>query len=336
MRTLRTMRFPGEWERHDRTIMGWPCRRELWGATLARARSDYAAVASAIARFEPVTMIANPGADAAQAAAALPDAVEVVELPIDDSWLRDSGPIYVVEEAGDRAGDRTAVHFRFNAWGEKFSPWDKDAEVGRLIAERLGDPVRSAPIVLEGGSVVSDGEGTILTTEQCLLHPSRNPGLSQSEIEAALREHLGARRVLWLGQGLIEDRDTDGHVDLIAAYVEPGRVLLQTVEPSNPNHANCEENRRRLEAAGVEVIALPHLPYVEVEGEQVAASYLNLYICNDAVIVPVTGAPSDGDALATIAGAWPSREVVPVPGAVIAYGGGGPHCITQQVPSVER
>jgi agmatine deiminase len=327
------MRFPGEWERHDRTIMGWPCRPELWGATLAQARADYVAVASAIARFEPVTMIANPGADAAQAAATLPDAVEVVELPIDDSWLRDSGPIYVVDDDGRT---RTAVHFRFNAWGEKFSPWDSDAAVGRLIAERLGDPVRSAPIVLEGGSVVSDGAGTILTTEQCLLHPSRNPGLSQSQIEDALREHLGAERILWLGQGLIEDRDTDGHVDLIAAFVERGRVLLQTVEPSNPNYANCEENRRRLEAAGVEVIALPHLPCVEVEGEQVAAGYLNLYICNDAVIVPVTGAQSDDAALAIIAGAWPSREVVAVPGAVIAYGGGGPHCITQQVPSVER
>jgi agmatine deiminase len=309
--------------------MGWPCRRELWGETLAQARADYAAVAAAIAAFEPVTMIANPGEEAEQAAAACPDGVEIVELPLDDSWLRDTGPIYVRD---DTTGARTAVHFGFNAWGEKFSPWDRDAAVGRLIAERLGDEVREAPIVLEGGSVLSDGAGTILTTEQCLLHPSRNPGLSKDQIEAALLEHLGGEQVIWLGQGLLEDRDTDGHVDLIAAYTAPGQVLLQTVDAANPNHAACEENRRRLQEAGVEVIELPHLPYVEVAGEVVAASYLNLYICNDAVIVPVSGAVTDEEALAIIGGALPGRAVVPVAGATIAYGGGGPHCITQQVP----
>jgi agmatine deiminase len=322
-------RFPGEWEPHERTLMGWPCRLELWGETLDQARLDYAEVAGAIAAFEPVTMIANPGAEAEQATAACPDGVEVVELALDDSWLRDSGPIYVCDET---TGDRTAVHFVFNAWGEKFSPWDRDAAVGRLIAELLGDEVREAPIVLEGGSVLSDGAGTILTTEQCLLHPSRNPTLSREQIELALLEHLGGERVVWLGQGLLEDRDTDGHVDLIAAYTAPGQVLLQTVDPENPNHAACEENRRRLGMAGIKVTELPYLPYVEVAGEVVAASYLNLYICNDAVIVPVSGAATDDEALAIIAGALPGRQVVPVPGATIAYGGGGPHCITQQVP----
>jgi agmatine deiminase len=323
------MRLPAEWEPHERTIMGWPCRRSLWGETLDQARADYAAVASAIAAFEPVTMIANPGADAEQARTACGGGVEVVELAIDDSWLRDSGPIYVEDEDGER----TAVHFRFNAWGEKFTPWDSDALVGRLIAEHLGDRVRDAPLVLEGGSVLSDGAGTILTTEQCLLHPSRNPGLTREEIEAELIAQFGAQRVLWLGQGLLEDRDTDGHVDLIAAFTGPGTVLLQTVESGNPNHANCEENRRRLLEAGVEVIPLPHLPYAEVAGETVAASYLNLYICNDAAIVPVSGAECDGDALAIIGAALPGRQVVPVPGAVLAFGGGGPHCITQQVPT---
>jgi agmatine deiminase len=254
----------------------------------------------------------------------------VVELALDDSWLRDSGPIYVRDGPHDA---RLAVHFRFNAWGGKFPPWDHDAAVGRSIAERLGDPVREAPLVLEGGSVLSDGAGTILTTEQCLLHPSRNPAMTREEIEAALREYLGAERIVWLGEGLLEDRDTDGHVDLIAAFVARDRVLLQTVGSENPNHANCEENRRRCEQAGIEVIALPHLPYTAVAGERIAASYLNLYICNDAVIVPVSGAPTDDAALAIIAGALPGREVVPVPGAVIAFGGGGPHCITQQVPT---
>jgi agmatine deiminase len=325
------VRLPAEWEPHERTLMGWPCRRELWGPTLDQARSDYATVANAIAQFEPVTMIANRGADAAQARAACSAAVEVVELPLDDSWLRDSGPIYV--RAAD--GRRIAVHFRFNAWGRKFSPWYRDAQVGGLIAAHLGDEVRPAPLVLEGGSVLSDGQGTLLTTEQCLLAPNRNPSRSREEIEDALREYLGVARFVWLGRGLVEDRDTDGHVDLIAAFVAPGRVLLQAVAPANANFDHCVENRARLAAAGIEVLELPFLPYVSVAGETVAVSYLNLYLCNGAVIVPVCGSSTDADALALVAGAYPEREVAAVPGAVLAYGGGGPHCITQQVPSVD-
>src|ERR1700722_11776541 len=169
------MRFPAEWERHERTLMGWPCRLDLWGETLVQARADYATVANTIAECEPVTMIANPGADAEQARAACSGRVDVVALPIDDSWLRDSGPIYVTDDFGGRL----AVHFGFNAWGEKFLPWDRDAEIGRLIALELGDEVREAPMILEGGSVHSDGDGTILTTEQCLLNPNRNPGMSR-------------------------------------------------------------------------------------------------------------------------------------------------------------
>jgi agmatine deiminase len=308
--------------------MGWPCRLELWGEAIQQARADSAVVANAIAAFEPVTMIANPGEDADRARAACGDGVDVVELPLDDSWLRDYGPIYV--RADD--GHRLAVHFRFNSWGERYAPWDRDAAVGALIAERLGDEVVSAPIVLEGGSILSDGEGTLLTTEQCLLNPNRNPSLPREQIEHELSTYLGVDRIVWLGYGLVEDRDTDGHVDLIAAFTRPGQVLLQTVGPENPNYEHCEENRARLAAAGIDVVELAHLPYAEVGGETVAAGYLNLYICNGAVLVPVVGAPSDDDALAIIGRAYPDREIVPVPGAVLAYGGGGPHCITQQVP----
>jgi agmatine deiminase len=322
-------RLPAEWEPHERTLMGWPCREELWGVTLERARADYATVANAIAAFEPVSMIANPGADAAQARAACGAGVEVVALPLDDSWLRDCGPIYVYGEDGRRR----AVHFRFNAWGEKFASWDHDAAVGELIARALGDQVVDAPLVLEGGSILGDGAGTLLTTEECLLNPNRNPDLGREEIEAALRAQLGVQQIVWLGRGLIEDRDTDGHVDLIAAYTRPDQVLLQTVPETNPNFERCEENRARLVAAGIEAIELPFLPYVEVAQETVAAGYLNLYVCNRAVIVPVTQADTDPQALAIIADAFPGREIIPVPGAVLAYGGGGPHCITQQVPT---
>jgi agmatine deiminase len=324
------MRYPGEWEPHERTIMGWPCRTSLWGPTLERARADYAAVANAIADFEDVTMIAASAQDAQAARSACAGRVEIIELPIDDSWLRDSGPIYVVDDNGGRL----AVHFGFNAWGERFPPWDKDAEIGGLIAHELGDEVRRAPMVLEGGSVISDGAGTIVTTEQCLLAPNRNPSLSRGAIEELLADYLGADRVVWLGEGLVEDRDTDGHIDMIAAFAPGGRVLTQTVTGENPNRARCEENLERFGDAGIETIEVPFLPYAEIAGERVAVGYLNFYVCNGAVIVPVTGIDFDDEALAIIADAFPGRSVVPVPGATIAYGGGGPHCITQQVPAV--
>ncbi len=322
------MRTPAEWEPHELTLMGWPCRLELWGDCIEHARADYATVANAIAAFEQVVMIANPGADAQAARAACSAPVEVVELALNDSWLRDSGPIYRYDDDGERI----AVHFGFNAWGGKFSPWDQDAKLGALIAQHLGDRIVQSELVLEGGSIVTDGAGTLLTTEQCLLNPNRNPSRSRGQIEYELRARLGVQRIVWLGKGLLEDRDTDGHVDLIAAFTHPGHVLLQTVPEDNPNHKNCEENQARLQAAGIEVTVLPFLPYGEVAGERVAASYLNLYICNGAVIVPVSGAESDAQALALIAAAYPGREVVAVPGLAIAYGGGGPHCITQQVP----
>ena len=324
------MRYPGEWEPHERTIMGWPCRESLWGPTLEPARADYAFVANAVADFEDVTMIASSAQDAAAARSACTGRVEIVELPIDDSWLRDSGPIYVVDDRGGRV----AMHFGFNAWGEKFPPWDRDAEIGGLIARELGDEVQKAPLVLEGGSVISDGAGTILTTEQCLLSPNRNPSLSREAIEGLLGEWLGAERVVWLGLGLVEDRDTDGHVDMIAAFAPDRRALIQTVPANNPNHENCAENVQRLHDAGIETIEIPHLSYRKVAGENVAVGYLNLYVCNGAVIVPTAGDEYDEEALAIIGGAFPNRSIVGVPGATIAYGGGGPHCITQQVPAV--
>jgi agmatine deiminase len=322
------MRMPAEWEPHERTLMGWPCRLALWGETIERARADYAAVANAISQFEPVTMIVADAGDHALARAACGEAVEIVELGLDDSWLRDSGPIYVYGEDGTRS----AVHFRFNSWGEKYSPLDRDAAIGGAIATLLGDEVRRAPLVLEGGSIIGDGAGTLLSTEQCLLHPNRNPTLSRAEIEAALRDWLGVGEIVWLEMGLVEDRDTDGHVDLIATFTRPGRALLQTVPAGNPNYDNCEHNRQRLQSAGIDVVELPFLPYAEVAGETIAVGYMNLYLCNGAAIVPVCGDRSEADALALIAAAFPGREIVPVPGAVLAYGGGGPHCITQQVP----
>jgi agmatine deiminase len=321
--------MPAEWAPHERTFMAWPCRRELWGEHLAAAKEEYAATANAIAAFEALTMVCATARDAAEARAALTADAEVVELAIDDSWLRDCGPIFVVDGDGRRAG----VHFGFNAWGEKFAPWDRDAAVGRLLVDRLGDRRYDAPFVLEGGSIAVDGEGTLITTEECLLNPNRNPAMSREQIEAGLRDYLGIDNVVWLGQGLVEDRDTDGHVDLIAAFTRPGQVLLQSVAPGAPSHERLTDNRARAQAAGLDVVDFPILATVEVGGEPVTVSHLNFYLCNGGVVVPVAGVATDAEALQRIAAAYPDREVVGVPGRVTAFGGGGPHCITQQVPA---
>jgi agmatine deiminase len=288
-------------------------------------------VAGAIGRFEPVTMVVRPE-DAAEARAALGDAVELVALPIDDSWTRDNGPIFLLGNAGPPT-PRAASVFEFNAWGEKFTPYDDDAKLARRLLERWDVEGFDAGIVLEGGSISVDGAGTVLTTEQCLLHPSRNPSLDRGQIEARVLDFLGADRMVWLDRGLIEDRDTDGHVDLIAAFTPDGSVLVQGVAEGDPNAANVAENVARLQDAGLAVRMLDKLPRTTVAGEEVAVSYLNLYVCNGGVVVPTCGDPYDAEALALIGDAFGGREVVAVPGAVLAYGGGGPHCITQQVPA---
>lgn len=321
-----SLRMPAEWAPHERTIMCWPARESMWRERFAQAEADHAAVANAIAAFEPVLMAADPRF-AAEARRLCGEGVEVVELPLDDSWARDSGPIFVADGEGGRAG----VQFGFNGWGRKFEPYDDDAAFATRVLELLGEQRRDAThMVLEGGSIAVDGEGTLITTEQCLLHPSRNPGLDREQIEAELRAQLGVERVVWLGLGLVEDHDTDGHVDNICAFVEPGRVVLQTVaEVSNPNFERCRENLRRLRAAGLDVVELPWLPYA---GDAVVP-YTNFYICNGGLIVPTAGEETDAEALALLESLYPGREAVAVPGETLALGGGGVHCITQQVPA---
>jgi agmatine deiminase len=324
--------MPAEWERHERTLMAWPCRADMWQDQLVAAKDQYAGVANAIAAFEPVTMVCASPQDAAEARAALTGKADVVELPLDDSWLRDSGPIFVLDQHGARAG----VHFGFNAWGEKFHPYDKDAAVGALLVDLIGSPRFEAPLILEGGSLTVDGTGVLVTTEQCLLHPSRNPALDADAIAGHLRDWLGVRDVVWLGQGLVEDQDTDGHVDLIAAFTAPGTLLLQSCLPGDPNHEAMAENAARVRAAGLQLVDFPLLARPMVAGEQIGASYLNFTIVNGAVVVPTAGVATDAEALERIAAAYPAHEVVGVPGEVIAWGGGGPHCITQQVPAASH
>jgi agmatine deiminase len=331
------MRMPAESAPHERTVMCWPARPTLYGPLLPDAEAAHALVARTIAAYEPVTMIANPGASADAAAAACGDGVHVVELPIDDSWFRDSGPIYVTD--GDR---RVALDWAFNAWGGKYEPYDNDAAVARLYADHAGDESRTVPVVLEGGAIAVDGAGTLVTTEQCLLHPNRNPLLSRADIEAVLAAELGVTRVVWLPYGLALDDDTDGHVDNIAAFAGIGTLLVQGCDDeSEDDWLRCNVNTRcargAIDALGeaIEVVEVPVLPYTAVGGERVAVPYLNYYVANGVVVVPVCGHPADDDMLAIIAANYPGREVVGLDvGAVLAYGGGGIHCITQQVPRV--
>lgn len=345
-------RMPGEFEPHDGCWMLWPQRPDNWRLRAGPAQEAFAAVATAIAVSEPVTV----GASAEQvehAGALLPSAVRVVELPSDDAWARDTGPTFVVDDAGQRRG----VDWEFNAWGGIYSPWDRDEEVAARILAIEGAGRYRAPLVLEGGSVHVDGEGTVLTTEECLLNPNRNPGLSREQVERALLDYLGAEKVVWLGRGVYED-ETDGHVDNLACFARPGLVLLSWSEDEDdPQSAISREALARLEAATdargrpFEVVRLPspgplRMDAVEAAGvetrkgtlprragDRLAASYANFYLGNSRLVVPLLDRRHDEEALEILRGCFPGREVVGVPGREILLGGGNVHCITQQVPA---
>jgi len=328
------LRMPAEWAPHERTLIAWPAREEAWrGASIEQARDVHAEVVAAVAAFEPVTLVVDPAHAAGARRRVTAENVELLELPIDDSWLRDSGPLIVTGPAGRRAG----IDFRFNAWGEAFAPYDKDAAVSARLLEHLGIERFGSPMVLEGGSIAVDGTGRLVTTEQCLLSPNRNPLLSREEIEAELSAHLGVEQVVWLGRGLVEDADTDGHVDNVCAFLAPRRALLQVVAgDEDPNAVAAEDNARRLVAAGIDVERWELLPRFErADGSVVAIPYVNFYLCNGAAIVPLgeQDPDMDAEALDRLRALLTDREVVGVPGEVLALGGGGVHCITQQVPT---
>ena len=320
--------MPAEWMPHARIWMAWPCRREAWDGPegLARAKSAYAAVARAISRFEPVMMAARPeDADEARQATGC----EIFEVALDDSWARDIGPTFVTGPSG-----RAAVQWRFNAWGGKYHPFDKDAAFATRVAERAGVPVILAPIFCEGGAIHSDGQGTLLTTEQCLLNPNRNPGLTKDDAERVLRDFIGARRVIWLGEGF-SDTETDGHVDNIACFAGGDRVILGVPDSkSHPDHAPVMEAKRRLKAAGLEVIELvqPQTIRHDRHGRLLQTSYVNFYFCNGGLVMPSFDDAHDEQARAVLADCFPDREIVTVPALDIVAGGGGIHCITQQEP----
>ena len=319
--------MPAEWTPHAACWMGWPCRGEVFG-DCREARAAFAEVARAISKFEPVRMIARPE-DAAAARKMLNGAADILEFPLDDSWMRDIGPTFVCNNAGEVAG----VDWRFNAWGEKYAPVNSDNAIAGRILRHLGMRTFAAPFVMEGGAIHSDGEGTLITTEQCLLHPNRNPSMSRNEIETALKNFTGAQKVIWLC-GDPRDDETDGHVDEVACFAAPG-IALAMEENGDPT---LTENIRRLRATTdargrkMRVITLPR-PQVRENGRDLLASYINFYIANGGVIMPSFGVSEDAAAKETIAAAFPGRKIAQVPAQIIARGGGGIHCITQQQPA---
>ena len=327
--------MPAEWEPHARCWMAWPCRKETWGDRLEAATKAYADVARAIAEFEPVTMVCNPG-DATEASLACGQGIDILPLEIDDSWTRDTGPTFLV----DCRGRLAAVNWRFNAWGEVYRHYLHDADLARRIADRVKAARFDAPFVLEGGAIHTDGEGTLLVTEECLLNPNRNPHMTKAQIEAGLRDYLGVAKVIWLAGGL-EDDMTDGHVDNVACFVRPGMVLASSEDdPSDGNYAVLEENIDCLsdatDASGrqLKVVRMPQPRRRDHHGRRLALSYLNFYLANGAVIMPAFEVPQDERAYRILRDLFPDRKVVQVAASDILVGGGGIHCITQQQPAV--
>ena len=350
-------RMPGEFEPHSGCWMAWPERPDNWRLGAKPAQEAYAAVAEAIAASEPVTMAVSD-AQFENCRALLPPEVRVVEVSTDDAWMRDTGPSFVIDGSGERRG----VDWRFNAWGGTegglYFPWDRDDRVAAKVLEIEGADRYRAPIVLEGGAIHVDGEGTVLTTEECLLNPNRNPELSKEQIERVLLEYLGAEKVVWLGAGVFED-ETDGHVDNLACFARPGVVLLTWTDyEDDPQHQISRDARERLEAAtdargrSFEVVLLPSPGPLQISaeeaqgvdaaegtvprsaGDRMAASYVNFYLGNSRIVYPLLDPRHDEEAAAILRRVFPEREVVGVPAREILLGGGNIHCITQQVPAV--
>lgn len=348
-------RMPAEFERHSGCWMLWPERPDNWRLGAKPAQQAFAAVAAAIAMSEPVTV----GASAAQfqnARARLPGNVRVVEMTSNDAWMRDCGPTFVI----DGKGRRRAIDWTFNAWGGLdgglYFPWDRDQQVAQKVIELEGADRYSTSLIMEGGAIHVDGQGTCLTTEECLLNPNRNPHLTREQIEEQLRRYLAVSKVIWLGKGVYMD-ETGGHIDELACFTSPGHVALTwTDDRSDPQFEISQDAYQRLraakdargralevhkihqpgplfmtaqEASGIDAHAGTH---PRRAGDRLAASYVNFYIANKCVVMPLYEKRRDAAAVRALKRLFPSREIVGVATREVLLGGGNIHCITQQVP----
>ena len=318
---------PPEWAPHEAVWIGFPSDAELWEDALVPAQFEVAAFAKAIhaeGAGEAVWLVAADDVAAAKARELAPFASVIVER-LGDIWLRDTGAILIGSGA-----TRRAQGFRFNGWGDKYDLQGDDS-IGERLAAAAGMTYAKADWVLEGGAIDGDGTGIFLTTEQCLLNPNRNPGFDKEEVEARLKRDLGATKVVWLGDGLINDH-TDGHVDNLARFVAPGRVAIPEAVEDDPNAAAYADAAEALLDADLEVVAIPSPGAVEEDGEIVPASYMNFYIGNAVVVVPQYGNPNDAAAIEAIQDLFPTRKVIGLRADHVLTGGGSFHCISQQVP----
>ncbi|GAA4650646.1 agmatine deiminase [Kistimonas scapharcae] len=349
-------RMPGEHEPHAGMWMAWPERTDNWRYGGKPAQLAFVNVAKAIAEVTPLTMAVSAG-QYDNARNLLPDHIRVVEITTNDSWMRDIGPSYVVNDKGERRG----VDWEFNAWGGLvdglYFPWDRDDQVAHKICEMEGDGHYRAPIILEGGSIHVDGDGTLYTTEESLLHPSRNPDLSKEEIEQVLKDYLSIDKVIWIPLGLYND-ETNGHVDNLIHVVRPGEVILSWCDDKNDPQYEISQKAYEVlsnttDARGRKLLVHKmHVPgplFIHEDeaggidacegmersaGERLAGSYANFLITNKRIILPLLDPARDDDARALLADLFPGYEIVGVDAREILLGGGNVHCITQQVPAV--
>lgn len=329
--------MPAEWETHERTLIEWPVRSSMiYPENYEAVCLGYAGVVRAVSEFEKVTLIVSDET--------LPDAkrlcgseIEYLTIPHNDAWCRDNGPTFLL----DKEKRLSAVNWQFNAWGGKYPEFKLDNLVAPEILKHFKVPYFDSPIVLEGGSIHVDGEGTLLTTRECLLNKNRNPSLSEQEIAGELKKRLGVSEIIWLNRGLYGD-ETDGHVDNVACFAAPGLILMQTcADKYDPNYAISEENigiiRNSVDSRGCrpELVSIPQPPERFFSGERLTLSYLNFYYVNGGIILPVFGsdaAPEDDKAKGILKELFPNRIIAAVDGMSLITEGGNVHCITQQMP----
>ena len=343
--------MPAEFGPHDGCWMLWPERPDNWRAGALPAQRAFGAVATAIARFEPVT-VGVSAEQYAQARASLPPRVRVVELSSDDAWMRDVGPSFLINTAGELRG----VHWGFNAWGGLYRSYARDEVVAQKVLEIERAQRYQAPLINEGGAIHVDGQGTVLVTEQCLLNRNRNPSLSRRQIEAYLCRYLGVSCVIWLGDGVVDD-ETSGHIDNLACFARPGEICLNwCADRRDPQYRVSQDAFERLMAARdargrrlkVHQLPSPGPLYMtrqeaagvrrhrgtraRLAGQRLAASYVNFYLANSALILPLLDEHTDGAARRALRRIFPRRRIIGIPAREILLGGGNIHCITQQQP----
>jgi agmatine deiminase len=324
-----THRLPPEWAPQERLWIGFPGDPAEWPASLPDAQRQAVNFAGAVAAHGQRTLlVARTMLDLTAACLLTDPVVEVLEEPFGDVWLRDTGPIGVIDSAGNRA----LADFDFNGWGGKFD-MAGDQDIGARLAATTDLPCRHIPLIFEGGAIDTDGTGLFVTTEQCLLNPNRNPTLGRAQIEALLAGSLGLNNMLWLGDGLVHDH-TDGHVDNLARFVSAGILAIPKATTDNdPNAAIYADAEARARAFGVEIAHIPSVGLYLIDGEIAPASYMNFTITNGAVIVPQYGAPNDAAALDALRPFFADRAIVGLPADAILRGGGSFHCMSIHLPA---